>query len=333
MTEPLLAVEDLAVSFDTDEGRVRVVDGVSFVVNRGETVGLVGESGAGKSVTAMSIPRLVPSPPSRVDTGRIRFKGRDLLSLSVREMRTVRGKDIGVIFQDPGSALSPLHRIGRQLVEALCMHRDLPAAEAWKTAESWLARVRIPDAAERMFVYPHQLSGGMQQRVMIAMALIQEPDLIIADEPTTALDVTIQAQVFELMRVMKQNDTAMLLITHDMGVVWDMCDRVIVMYAARIVEEGMRDEIFSNPSHPYTRGLLAAIPTLGSDHGKRLPSIKGQVPPPSAYPAGCRFHDRCPSAMDRCRSKAPAPIALSSTHRASCFLLDADTDGRPHDQT
>lgn len=328
MTDPLLAIENLTVAFDTDEGLVRVVDGVSFVVNRGETVGLVGESGAGKSVTAMSIPRLVPSPPSRVEKGRIRFKGRDLLSLSVREMRKVRGREIGVIFQDPGSALSPLHRIGHQLVEALCVHRDLPASEAWKIAEAWLTRVRIPDAAERMFVYPHQLSGGMQQRVMIAMALIQEPDLIIADEPTTALDVTIQAQVFDLMRDMKQNDTAMLLITHDMGVVWNMCDRVMVMYASQLVEEGLRDEIFTRPSHPYTQGLLAAIPSLGTGHGKRLPSIKGQVPPPSAYPSGCRFHDRCPKAMTRCRTEAPVPVILSSTHRASCFLLESDAARR-----
>ncbi|MBU1170381.1 MAG: ABC transporter ATP-binding protein [Proteobacteria bacterium] len=321
MTEKLLDIKNLTVTFKTDDGRVLAVDDLSFSVDYGETVGLVGESGAGKSVTAMSIPRLVPSPPSQVEHGEIRFKGRDLLKMNIRDMRKIRGKEIGVIFQDPGTALSPLHRVGNQLVEALRMHRNLSFKEAWATAESWLANVKIPDAKERMFVYPHQLSGGMQQRVMIAMALIQEPDLMIADEPTTALDVTIQAQVFNLIRDMKKNDSAMLLITHDMGVVWEMCDRVLVMYASQLVEEGLKDEIFSHPAHPYTEGLLKSIPSLGAGTGKRLPSIRGQVPSALDYPKGCRFNDRCPHAFDRCEKESPESVHLSKTHRASCFLL------------
>lgn len=322
MDDKLLKVENLTVSFQSDQHSLRAVDNVSFFINKGETLGLVGESGAGKSVTALSIPRLVPSPPSRVENGRIHFKGRDLLQLEVKKLRQVRGSDIGVIFQDPITALSPLHRIGKQMVEAIRLHRQLPKKQALKMAESWLSKVKIPDAKERLFAYPHQLSGGMQQRVMIAMALMQEPSLIIADEPTTALDVTIQAQVFSLIKDMKKTATSMLLITHDMGVVWEMCDRVIVMYASQIVEEGLLDDIFSKPAHPYTKGLLASIPKLGGGGSKRLAAISGQVPSALNYPVGCHFEERCPFAMEKCRTLKPPFFNIGSQHRARCFLLE-----------
>ena len=321
MTSNLLDIKDLTVSFTTDDGIIQAVNGLSFSVQRGETVALVGESGAGKSVSAMSIPRLVPSPPSRVEKGEIRFKGKDLLALDIREMRAIRGKGIGVIFQDPTTALSPLHPIGRQLEEAILAHRKMDGKDARALAESWLEKVRIPDARQRMNAFPFQLSGGMQQRVMIAMALINEPDLIIADEPTTALDVTLQAQVFDIIREMKRNDSAMLLITHDMGVVYDLCDRVLVMYAAELVEEGTTEDVFSRPAHPYTLGLLKSIPGLGKGRSERLESIKGQVPSPFNYPKGCRFNDRCPRAMDRCGHEKPGFVRVSDSHRAACFLL------------
>ncbi|MCU0558252.1 MAG: ABC transporter ATP-binding protein, partial [Desulfobacterales bacterium] len=226
MSATILEVDNLTVTFDTDEGVFNAVEAVSFAIAAGEVVGLVGESGCGKSVTALSILRLIPSPPGRITAGSVRFKGADLAALSAAELRRVRGSGISMIFQEPSAALSPLHRVGRQLVEALRLHRDLSRRAAWEAARDWLEKVRIPDAAERLYAYPFQLSGGMQQRVMIAMALMLEPEVIIADEPTTALDVTIQAQVFALIREMKQASTAILLITHDMGVVWEMCDRV-----------------------------------------------------------------------------------------------------------
>jgi peptide/nickel transport system ATP-binding protein/oligopeptide transport system ATP-binding protein len=315
----ILEVDNLTVTFDTDEGVFNAVEAVSFAIAAGEVVGLVGESGCGKSVTALSILRLIPSPPGRITAGSVRFKGADLAALSAAELRRVRGSGISMIFQEPSAALSPLHRVGRQLVEALRLHRDLSRRAAWEAARDWLEKVRIPDAAERLYAYPFQLSGGMQQRVMIAMALMLEPEVIIADEPTTALDVTIQAQVFALIREMKQASTAILLITHDMGVVWEMCDRVLVMYAARIVEAGTREEIFEKPAHPYTRGLLRSIPRL-TDKPERLATIGGMVPSPLHYPAGCRFNDRCPHVFDRCRREAPGLLEVSAGHRAACFL-------------
>jgi peptide/nickel transport system ATP-binding protein/oligopeptide transport system ATP-binding protein len=315
----ILEVDNLTVTFDTDEGVFNAVEAVSFAIAAGEVVGLVGESGCGKSVTALSILRLIPSPPGRITAGSVRFKGADLAALSAAELRRVRGSGISMIFQEPSAALSPLHRVGRQLVEALRLHRDLSRRAAWEAARDWLEKVRIPDAAERLYAYPFQLSGGMQQRVMIAMALMLEPEVIIADEPTTALDVTIQAQVFALIREMKQASTAILLITHDMGVVWEMCDRVLVMYAARIVEAGTREEIFEKPAHPYTRGLLRSIPRL-TDKPERLATIGGMVPSPLHYPAGCRFNDRCPHVFDRCRREAPGLLEVSEGHRAACFL-------------
>jgi peptide/nickel transport system ATP-binding protein/oligopeptide transport system ATP-binding protein len=293
----MLEVKNITVTFETDEGIVKAVDDVSFHIDRNEIVGLVGESGCGKSVTALSILRLIPLPYGRIETGEILFYGKNLLDLNPKEMRKIRGRAISMIFQEPGSALSPLHTIGRQMVETILLHKNITRKEAWNIAETWLEKVEISDPRERMFAYPYQLSGGMQQRVMIAMALMLEPDLVIADEPTTALDVTIQAQVFELVREMRRFNTSMLLITHDMGVIWEMCDRVLVMYA----------------------GLLESIPKLsvGED---RLKAIPGQVPSALNYPSGCHFFDRCPDAFDRCRNEKPKLIDLGNGHKAACFL-------------
>lgn len=321
MNTQLLKINNLTVAFRTDEGVFNAVDDVSFHVNRGEIVGLVGESGCGKTVTALSIPRLIPSPPGIIEKGKIAFNDMDLLKLDATEIRKIRGKAISMIFQEPSTALSPLQRIGQQMVEALRLHQKLTKKEAWNIAESWLEKVRIPDAGERMFAYPHQLSGGMQQRIMIAMALMLEPELIIADEPTTALDVTIQAQVFELIREMRQEQTSMLLITHDLGVIWEMCDRVLVMYASRIAEEGTKTDIFSEPAHPYTRELLKSIPKL-SGNKKRLKAISGQVPSPLHYPSGCHFRDRCPHEFERCAKEKPQLISLNGGHKAACFIAN-----------
>ncbi len=314
----LLDVEDLIVTFETDEGIFRAVDGVSFAIEPGEVLGLVGESGCGKSVTALSILRLIPGPVGKIAGGKIRFQGKDLLELPASKLHNIRGQEISMIFQEPSAALSPLHRVGRQLVETIRLHRKMDKKAAWEMAREWLAKVRIPDPEERMYAYPYQLSGGMQQRVMIAMALMLEPALIIADEPTTALDVTIQAQIFKLIRGLKRKDTSILLITHDMGVVWEMCDRVAVMYASRIAEKGTLEQIFNAPAHPYTRGLLASIPKLTGAKGK-LKAIRGQVPSPFEYPSGCHFRDRCPHAFDRCAAEVPPLYEVQEGHRASCF--------------
>ena len=256
MTESLLRVEDLSVSFRTEEGVLRAVDRVSFDIRKGEVLGLVGESGCGKSVTAMSLLRLIPCPPGAIDGGRVWWNGRDLLQLSPSEMRAIRGREISFIFQEPMTALSPLHRIGKQLVEAQRLHLPIAKAEAWERGVAWLRKVGISDPESRMLAYPHQLSGGMRQRVMIAMALILEPKLIIADEPTSALDVTIQAQILKLLLDRKSKETSVLLITHDMGIVWEVCDRLAVMYASEIVELGEIDQVFGSPRHPYTRALM-----------------------------------------------------------------------------
>jgi peptide/nickel transport system ATP-binding protein/oligopeptide transport system ATP-binding protein len=315
---PLLRIRDLAVSFRTDEGLVRAVDGVCLDIRRGEVLGLVGESGCGKSVTAMSVLRLIPSPPGSVDGGSVLYRDRDLLAIPPRELQSIRGRAISMIFQEPMTALSPLHKIGDQLVEALRIHRRIRVRDARAVALDWLRKVGIPAAEEQMRAYPHQLSGGMRQRVMIAMAMMLEPELIIADEPTTALDVTVQAQVFDLMRHMKQRDMSVLLITHDMGVIWEMCSRVAVMYASEIVETGAISEVFSNPLHPYTEALLASIPSLDARR-ERLSTIPGQVPSPMEYPAGCRFQDRCPYVFDRCRAEHPA-LQQAAGREARCFL-------------
>ena len=321
MNTNLLEVRDLSVSFHTDDGVFRAVDNVSLHVKRGEIVGLIGESGCGKSVTSLSVLKLIPSPPGKIDSGQIYFNGQDLLKMNPAELRQIRGKAISVIFQEPLSALSPLQRIGQQLVETLRIHNDIPKKKAWALAAEWLEKVKIPDVKERMFAYPHQLSGGMQQRVMIAMAMMLEPDLIIADEPTTALDVTIQSKIFALIKEMRLEKTSILLITHDMGVIWEMCDRVVVMYASRIAEEAGKDDIFNRPAHPYTQGLLNSIPKLTAD-SNRLEAIPGQVPSPYSYPSGCHFRDRCPHAFDRCTQEVPPLMELAAGHRAACWIAD-----------
>lgn len=313
----ILEIRDLSVSFRTDEGLVQAADHVSLSIRKGETLGLVGESGCGKSVTAMSILRLIPSPPGRIDSGEILFRGRDLLKLPIEELRGVRGKAISMIFQEPMTALSPLQRIGRQMVEALQLHSGISRKEAWALGTEWLRRVGMPNPEEQMWAWPHNLSGGMRQRVLIAMALMLEPALIIADEPTTALDVTIQAQIFDLMRRMKKEDEALLLITHDMAVIWEMCDRVAVMYASEIVETGTVKQVFRNPLHPYTRALMAAIPSEASK-GQELYHIKGQVPSAINYPAGCRFRERCPIAIERCGQEHPS-LDSYGDQCARCF--------------
>jgi oligopeptide/dipeptide ABC transporter ATP-binding protein len=325
--DPVLSVRGLSAGFSTDEGRFKVVDDVNFDIFEGESVGLVGESGCGKSVTALSILRLIPSPPGFIDAQRISFNGVNLMDLPPADLRRVRGRDISMIFQEPLSALSPLHRVGRQMVETLKLHRKINRAAARRIAESWLRKVGIPDPGERMNAYPHQLSGGMQQRVMIAMALMLSPGLVIADEPTTALDVTTQAQVFELIKEMKQRRTALLLITHDMGVVWEMCDRIMIMYASRIVESGPKAEIFDRPRHPYTIGLLNAIPRLTA-RKTRLADIPGQVPSPLEYPKGCHFIRRCDYAGRRCEVEKPPLYDCGNTQKAACFLMGPGTDGR-----
>ena len=297
--EAVLQIEDLRISFDTAQGELRAVDGVSLALRRGETLGLVGESGCGKSVTAMSVLRLVPSPPGRLVSGSIRYRGRDLATLPLRELRRIRGGAIGMVFQDPMSALSPLRRVGSQLVEAVRLHQRVPRAEALRRAREALARCGIPDPDRCLREFPFRLSGGMQQRVMIAAALLSEPELVIADEPTTALDVTVQAQVLELLKTVRGPDTALLLISHDMAVVRSVCERIAVMYAGRIVEEGPADEVFSNPRHPYTAALLAAMPSRHAP-GERLPAIPGSLPSPLALPAGCRFAPRCSRAGVAC---------------------------------
>jgi len=320
MNEILLKIDRLAVSFETDEGIFKAVDDVSFHVKKNEIVGLIGESGCGKSVTALSILRLIPSPSGRIENGQIIFRGNDLLKLDIRKMKKIRGNAISIIFQEPSAALSPLHKIGQQIIESLTLHKNISKKTAWNIAESWLEKVGIPDAKERMFSYPYQLSGGMQQRVMIAMALMLTPDLVIADEPTTALDVTTQVQIFELIKELKQSRTSILLITHDIGIIWEMCDRVVVMYASKIVEEGNVNDIFSKSAHPYTKGLLNSVPKLSTEAGRLIP-IYGYVPSPFNYPSGCYFHNRCPQAFDRCKKEKPQLVDLGNGHKIACFLV------------
>ncbi|MDY0148679.1 MAG: ABC transporter ATP-binding protein [Kiritimatiellia bacterium] len=321
--DSVLQVEALRVGFETAGGFLRAVDGVSFEIRKGEVLGMVGESGCGKTVTALSLLRLLPHPPAVVEGGRALFHGRDLLTMPLQELRQIRGGKIGMIFQEPMTALSPLHRIGDQLVEAARLHRSMSHDEAWALGLDWLKRVGLPDPVQRMTDWPHQLSGGMRQRVMLAMTLLPEPELVIADEPTTALDVTIQAQIFELLLNVRGGDTAVLLITHDMGVVWDVCDRVHVMYAARLAEKGSRDTVFNRPAHPYTRGLLAAMPRLHQT-AERLPDIPGQLPSLAHPPPGCRFAPRCPLVQDVCRVQAPAMRELAPGHDVACWMAEGD---------
>lgn len=316
---PLLTIRNLSVSFETDDGLVRAAEDVCLSIGRGESVGLVGESGCGKSVTAMSILRLIPVPPGRIESGAVWFEGSDLLSIPAAQLREIRGKEIAMIFQEPMTALSPLHKLGDQLAEALLLHGGVTRRQARIAAEKQLAAAGMPDPAGAMRAYPFHLSGGMRQRAMIAMALLLDPKLIVADEPTTALDVTIQAQIFELLRELKKRETSLLLITHDMGAVWEMCERVAVMYASEIVETGAREDIFSRPLHPYTEALLASIPPLSGPRGKSLAAIPGQVPSPLRYPKGCRFRDRCRYAFEQCAAEHPG-LTRHKDRQARCFL-------------
>ncbi len=331
MADALLSVEHLTTVFDLPAGPVAAADDISFEIRAGETLGLVGESGSGKPVTALSIIRLV-QPPGRIARGRIRFKGRDLLTLSEREMQSVRGAEIALIFQEPMTALNPVFTIGDQIGETLIVHGRATRREAKARAVELLTAVRIPDAGARVNDYPHQLSGGMRQRVLIAMALACRPSLVIADEPTTALDVTIQAQVLDLMRERKAAfDLSLLLITHDLGVIAETADRVAVMYAGRIVETGPVRAIFREPQHPYTRGLLASIP--GGAPGQRLRAIDGGVPRLGALPPGCAFNPRCPDRFEPCTSAPPPDYVVGTEHTAKCYLHDpyvgADLRVRP----
>jgi len=327
--EPLLAVNALRVSFPTDQGVARAVDGVSFTIAAGETLCIVGESGCGKSLTALSLLRLIP-PPGRIEAGSaIRFDGADVLSLDSEPLRDMRGRRMSMIFQEPMTALNPVLTVGDQVAEVVRVHTTASRKEAWQRAVNMLREVGIADPEARAKQYPHELSGGMRQRVMIAMALILEPRLVIADEPTTALDVTIQAQILELLRAQRdRTGLALLLITHDLGVVAEMASRVVVMYAGQVVEEALVGDLFSSPVHPYTEGLLAAVPRLDQIGGK-LRTIAGTVPSPSSWPTGCRFRERCPHAFDRCATDEPALVQIGAAHRARCHLVQEPARRRP----
>ncbi|MEP4146123.1 MAG: ABC transporter ATP-binding protein [Halioglobus sp.] len=315
----LLEVDRLTTEFDTDEGRVCAVDGVSFSVEMGKTLGIVGESGCGKSVTAHSIMRLLPQPMGQITSGVVRFRDQDLARLSVEEMQAIRGNHIGMVFQEPMTALNPVQTIGKQLTEGMLLHRDIRPDQAIRQGVEILARVGIPSPDVRMGEYPHQLSGGMRQRVVIAMALACEPALLIADEPTTALDVTIQAQILELIRELQADmGMAVILITHDLGVIAETSDDVVVMYAGRIAERGTVFDIFDRPAHPYTRGLLASIPRLDTVPKSRLSIIEGMVPGLMDLPPGCRFQNRCPHAQQVCSEASPSIEAVADTHSVAC---------------
>ena len=324
MKDKLLEIENLHVNFHTPEGIARAVDGVSFHLDPGETIGLVGESGCGKSVTSLSILGLIPSPPGEIESGEIKFDGRNLLNLGAEKLRRIRGHEISMIFQEPMTSLNPVLPIGRQVAEPLMVHQGLSKNEALKKAANWLDHVKIPAAAKRLNDYPHQLSGGMRQRVMIAMAMVCGPKLLIADEPTTALDVTIQAQILSLMiRLKEELAMSLLLITHDLGVVAQMASRVVVMYAGQVVEEAGVGDIFDHPFHPYTQGLLKSMPRIGDPlkEGKqRLNEIPGIVPVLTEIIDGCKFADRCPHAFDNCRQSRPQLAAVGDGHRARCWL-------------
>jgi oligopeptide/dipeptide ABC transporter ATP-binding protein len=323
--KPLLEVEGLKTHFFTSDGVVRSVDGVDLIVGEGETVGVVGESGCGKSVTSLSVMRLIPSPPGKIVDGAIRFQGKDLAQVPESEMRSIRGNEIAMIFQDPMTSLNPVFTIGEQITETIRLHMKLDKKKAMERAVELLRQVGISRADQIVREYPHRLSGGMRQRVVIAMAMACNPKLLIADEPTTALDVTIQAQILDLMRSLKkEHGTSILMITHDLGVVAEMCERVIVMYGGKVVEEADVDTLFESPSHPYTKGLLQSIPSL-DDEKEWLDSIPGNVPIPSEMPAGCKFAPRCQYAMDRCHAEEPVLYELENGQKSRCFLVEEGT--------
>ena len=325
MSDILLSVRDLKTYFYTDDGVVPAVDGVSFELERGGTLGIVGESGCGKSVTSLTVMGLVPQPPGKIEGGVIEFDGRDLLKLSEAEMLHIRGNEISMIFQEPMTSLNPVFTVGDQISEAIILHQGASKAEARKKAIEMLRLVGIPSPEQRIDDYPHQMSGGMRQRVMIAMALSCNPKLLIADEPTTALDVTIQAQILDLMRELRRElGTAIMMITHDLGVIAELVEKVVVMYTGRIVEAADTYSIFKNPKHPYTIGLLASIPRLDSD-GSRLKAIPGTVPTPGNFPTGCGFHPRCAFATELCARKQPPSFNVGDDHYVACWkLVDYD---------
>jgi peptide/nickel transport system ATP-binding protein/oligopeptide transport system ATP-binding protein len=322
----LLALDELQTYFFTDAGVVKAVDGVSYRIRKGRTLGVVGESGCGKSVTALSIMRLIPDPPGRIVGGEILFDGRDLATLPMKEMRRIRGKDIGMIFQEPMTSLNPVFTVGFQITEPAMLHLGVTSAEARRLAIEVLTKVGIPAPEKRVDEYPHQMSGGMRQRVMIAMSLICNPRLLIADEPSTALDVTIQAQILDLMRALQaEYGMSILMITHDLGVVAELSHDVAVMYAGKVVEYADVDTLYADPKHPYTIGLFHARPRLGA-HKERLDTIRGEVPNPLEFPSGCKFHPRCPYAFEKCKTDEPPPFDLGGGHHAACWLIP---EGRP----
>ena len=326
----LLEVRNLSVTFDTDERTVGVLDNVNLEVKPGETLGIVGESGCGKSVTSLSIMRLLPQPAGKVASGNIFFDGQDLLSLSKEEMRAIRGRKIAMIFQEPMTALNPVQRVGVQMMESLKLHRsDMPRDQQRRECEDLLDRVGIPEPRQRLTEYPHQLSGGMRQRVMIAMALLHVPDILIADEPTTALDVTIQAQILELIaELQKQSGMSVMFITHDLAVIAEISDRVVVMYAGRVVEQAKIGDLFKSPQHPYTRGLLSSIPTLEGIPKTPLATIPGMVPSFAEMPSGCRFRNRCDFAQDRCKNEVPPLKQTEDSHLVACHYWKHVADSK-----
>lgn len=320
----ILEVKDLVVQFSTDRGRINAVKGVNFEVHKGKSIGIVGESGSGKSVTALAIMQLIPNPPGKITGGEVLYNGKNILEYSDREMRHIRGNKIAMIFQEPMTSLNPVFTCGNQIMEVFELHRpELTKKEMQQEAVNMLKLVGIPEAEKRFNEYPHQLSGGMRQRVMIAMALACRPDILIADEPTTALDVTIQAQILELMNKLRQElGMGIIMITHDLGVVAETCHHVAVMYCGRIVEAGPVEEIFSNPKHPYTKGLMNSIPSFDSTSGhskERLRTIDGMVPSLFELPKGCSFQDRCQRASDKCRKIPPALQAVQTNHNVACY--------------
>jgi oligopeptide/dipeptide ABC transporter ATP-binding protein len=320
--EFILQVKNLVTAFDTESGRIRAVDDVSFEIKKQQTLGIVGESGCGKSVTALSIMRLLPKPTGIIESGRILFHGSDLVQLPTDKMHEIRGKRISMVFQEPMTSLNPVHRIGKQLGEVYRLHfSEMSENEIRQQSQELLQKVGIPEPEQRMEEYPHQLSGGMRQRVMIALALACKPDILIADEPTTALDVTIQAQILDLMQnLQSETGMAVMVITHDLGVIAETCEDVVVMYAGKVAETASAVELFKNPKHPYTQGLLDSIPRLETPRKTKLNIIKGIVPSLYELPSGCRFRNRCPHAMDICAGDPPPMISVGQDHLAACYL-------------
>ncbi|NDI33486.1 ABC transporter ATP-binding protein [Chengkuizengella sediminis] len=326
--EKLLEVKDLHVSFQTYSGEVQAVRGVSFDVLKGETVAIVGESGCGKSVTAQTIMKLIPMPPGEIKQGSILFNGEEIVTKSKKDMFEIRGKEIGMIFQDPMTSLNPTMKVGKQIREGLIKHQGLSPKAATERAIELLKLVEIPQPEKRINQYPHEFSGGMRQRAMIAIALASNPKLLIADEPTTALDVTIQAQILKLMKnLQKQMNTSIILITHDLGVVADLCDRIVVMYAGKVVEQGTKREIFKSPQHPYTRGLLRSIPRLDQEKATSLVPIFGTPPDLISPPKGCGFCDRCDDAMNICKQEDPDLYKISESQHSRCWLMHPMAQG------